>query len=77
MMRSIAEDGVGVNVHYVPMPMLTLFKDRGYDIKDHPNAFELYANEITLPVYNGLSEDNVRVVADSVIRAQSKAYARV
>lgn len=72
MMRLIAEDGVGVNVHYVPMPMLTLFKRLGYDIADHPNAFNLYQNEITLPVYNGLSEEHVQIVADSVINAYSQ-----
>lgn len=72
MMRAIAADGIGVNVHYVPMPMLTLFKQRGYDIADHPMAFEFYSNEITLPVYNGLSEDNVRKVAESVIAAHTQ-----
>ncbi len=71
MMRSIAESGVGVNVHYVPMPMLTLFKDRGFDISDFPNAFRLYQNEITLPVYNGLTEESVQIVAESVIDAYS------
>ena len=72
MTQLAAEDGVGVNVHYVPMPMLTLFKRLGYDIADHPEAFCLYENEITLPVYNGLSEENVRVVADSIIGAHSQ-----
>lgn len=69
MMKRIAEKGVGVNVHYVPLPMLTLFKNLGYDIQDHPKAFELYQNEITLPVYNGLSLDNVTRVAEAVIAA--------
>ena len=72
MMRYVAEDGVGVNVHYVPMPMLTLFKRLGYDIADHPNAFALYQNEITLPVYNGLSNESVQIVADSIINAYGK-----
>ena len=72
MMRLIAEDGIGVNVHYVPMPMLTLFKNKGYRMSDYPNAFALYANEITLPVYNGLGEDNALTVAKSVISARSR-----
>lgn len=69
MMRTIASDGVGVNVHYVPLPMLTLFKRLGFDIANYPNAFRLYQNEITLPVYNGLSPESVQRVADSVIAA--------
>lgn len=72
MMRLIAEDGIGVNVHYVPMPMLTLFRNKGYQMSDYPNAFALYANEITLPVYNGLGEENARTVAQSVISARSR-----
>ena len=71
MMKSIAADGVGVNVHYVPMPMLTLFKRLDYDIADHPVAFDLYRNEITLPVYNGLSDDQVAQVASSLIKAKA------
>ena len=71
MMKSIAADGVGVNVHYVPMPMLTLFKRLGYDIANYPVAFDLYRNEITLPVYNGLSDESVAKVAESLIKAQA------
>ena len=71
MMRTVGDMGIGVNVHYVPMPMLTLFKDRGYDIREFPNTYRLYQNEITLPVYNGLSEDSVRAVANAIIHAYS------
>lgn len=69
IMRKVAEDGIGVNVHYVPMPMLTLFKRLGYKIEDYPNTFSLYENEITLPVYNGLSEESVQIVAESIVDA--------
>jgi dTDP-4-amino-4,6-dideoxygalactose transaminase len=65
IIESIAERGVGVNVHYIPMPMLTLFKNRGYRIEDYPVTYALYANEITLPLYNGLPDDQI----DEVIRA--------
>ena len=70
MMHHIAEERIGVNVHYVPLPMLTLFQRLGYDMANHPNAFDLYQNEITLPVYNGLSLDDVSRVADAVIKAK-------
>jgi dTDP-4-amino-4,6-dideoxygalactose transaminase len=61
---------VGVNVHYLPLPMLTLFRERGFDIADFPVAHQLYENEITLPVYNGLTDEQIdeviAVVTESV-----------
>ncbi|MBX3098489.1 MAG: DegT/DnrJ/EryC1/StrS family aminotransferase [Salinibacterium sp.] len=70
VITAIAEAGVGVNVHYIPMAMLTLFRNRGYDIADYPKTYELYSNEITLPLYNTLTEAQVaeviRVVVESV-----------
>lgn len=65
----IAKQGVGVNVHYIPMAMLTLFKDRGYKMKDYPVTYANYAREITLPLYNGLSEAQVEWVIQAVINA--------
>ena len=69
IITAIAEAGVGVNVHYIPMAMLTLFRDRGYDIADYPKTYELYSNEITLPLYNSLTEDQVAEVIHAVVRA--------
>ena len=70
IIQVIAEQGVGVNVHYIPMAMLTLFRNRGFDIADYPTTYGLYSNEITLPLYNGLTDEQVdeviRVVIDSV-----------
>jgi dTDP-4-amino-4,6-dideoxygalactose transaminase len=70
IITAISEQGVGVNVHYIPMAMLTLFRERAYDIADYPKTYELYANEITLPLYNTLTEAQVaeviRVVAEAV-----------
>lgn len=67
IIESIARRGVGVNVHYIPMPMLTLFKTRGYRIEDYPATYALYANEITLPLYNGLTDDQIDEVIQAVI----------
>ena len=69
MIDMINKAGVGVNVHYTPMPMLTLFKNRGYKIEDYPKTFELYQNEITLPVYNGLTEEQLKKVVQVVVKA--------
>jgi len=69
MIQLISKKGVGVNVHYIPMPMLTLFKSDGYRIEDYPASYRLYHNEITLPVYNGLSEEQLAHVTATVIKA--------
>ena len=69
MIQYISEKGVGVNVHYIPMAMLTLFKNRGYKMEDYPNTYRLYANEISLPVYNHLTREQLRIIVDTVAEA--------
>jgi len=69
MIQTISEKEVGVNVHYTPMPMLTLFKNLGYKIEDYPKTYELYANEITLPLYNGLTEEQLKYITETVVSA--------
>ena len=70
IIERISARQVGVNVHYIPLPMLTLFRERGFDVADYPVSYSLYENEITLPVYNGLSDEQidevVAVVAEAV-----------
>jgi len=66
IIQLISAEGVGVNVHYIPMAMLTLFKERGYHIEDYPNTYRLYANEISLPIYNGLDDAKVDYIIQSV-----------
>lgn len=68
----LSENRVGVSVHYIPMAMLTYFKGEGYDIRDYPKTYELYANEITLPVYNSLSDDQTDYVIEQVIHCHTK-----
>ena len=63
----LAEKGIATNVHYKPLPMLTLYKNLGYDIKDYPNAYAQYENEITLPVYSKLSLEDAKYVAEDVV----------
>lgn len=69
MILHCTQNGVGVNVHYIPMPTLSLFKNRGYQISDYPNTFELYRNEITLPVYNNLSQEQQDFVLETIVQA--------
>lgn len=69
MIDLISKEGVGVNVHYIPLPMLTLFKSKGYRIEDYPVSYDLFKNEITLPVYNGLTEEQLEYVVAAVVKA--------
>lgn len=55
----MAEEGIACNVHYKPLPMLTAYKNLGFDIKNYPNAYEFYHNEITLPLYSKLTDEQV------------------
>ena len=55
----MAERGIATNVHYKPLPMMTAYKQLGYDIKDYPNAFEQYHNEITRPLHTRLSDEDI------------------
>lgn len=57
---------VSVNVHFQPLPLLTLYKTMGYDMNDFPHAFAMYANEISLPVYFDLTDDQVQTVIKTV-----------
>lgn len=69
MIDHISAAEVGVNVHYIPMPMLTLFRERGYRMEDYPRTFALYQNEITLPLYNGLTDEQIDEVVRAVVAA--------
>ncbi|WP_026888459.1 DegT/DnrJ/EryC1/StrS family aminotransferase [Clostridium beijerinckii] len=66
--QKLANMGIATNVHYKPLPMLTLYKNLGYDIKDYPNAYAQYENEITLPVYTTLSLEDAEYIAKEVIK---------
>lgn len=61
----MAEDGIACNVHYKPLPMMTAYKRLGFDIKDYPNAYKQYENEITLPLHTLLTDDDVNFIINS------------
>ena len=60
----MAEKGVATNVHYKPLPMMTAYKEMGWDISDFPNAYNYYENLITLPLHTKLSDDEVEYVIE-------------
>lgn len=61
----MAELGVSCNVHYKPLPMHTAYKNLGFDIKDYPNAYANFANEITLPLHTCLTDEEIAYVIKS------------
>jgi dTDP-4-amino-4,6-dideoxygalactose transaminase len=58
MIEIITAKGVSVNVHFQPLPLLTVFKNMGYSIHDYPQAYDNYSREISLPIYPGLDSKN-------------------
>lgn len=69
IINEISNKNVCVNVHFIPLPMLTLFKNKGYDIKNHPHSYKNYSCEISLPLYPQLTEDEVSFVIKTVKEA--------
>ena len=69
IMQQIFNQEVTVNVHFIPLPMMSFYKKMGYEIEDYPNAYRLYSQEISLPVYYDLSEKEVNMVIEAVKKA--------
>ena len=71
----MAEDGIATNVHYKPLPLLTAYRNLGFDIADFPNALAQFENEITLPLHTKLSDADIDEVCRSLHQAISQAKA--
>lgn len=63
----MAERGIATNVHYKPLPMMTAYKNMGFDIQDYPNAYHQYENEITLPLNTKLSDEDVEYIINNLL----------
>ena len=63
----MAENGIACNVHYKPLPMMTAYKNLGFDIVDYPNAYNQYHNEITLPLHTSLTNEDVEYVISNFV----------
>ncbi len=68
IIEKMAQAGIACNVHYKPLPMLTAYKNLGFDIKDYPNAYAQYENEISLPLYSRLTDEQVDYIIENFIR---------
>lgn len=67
VIEQMAERGIACNVHYKPLPMMTAYKALGFDIKDYPNAYHLFENEVTLPLHTKLSDEDVEYVIKNFV----------
>lgn len=67
VIRKMAERGIACNVHYKPLPMMTAYKNLGFDIKDYPNAYRQFENELTLPLHTRLSDEDVEYVIGNFV----------
>lgn len=67
LITAMAERGIATNVHFKPLPLHTAYKNLGFSIEDYPNAYEMYHNEITLPLHTCLTDEQVRYVTDNFI----------
>ena len=72
LIQEIFERDVAVNVHFVPLPMMTYYRNLGYDISDYPQAYCNYAAEVSLPVYYDLNPGMQREVITAVKAAMEK-----
>ena len=72
VIERMAERGIACNVHYKPLPMMTAYKNLGFDIVDYPNAYNQYHNEITLPLHTSLTDEDVEYVISNFVDIISK-----
>ncbi len=68
LITAMAEAGIATNVHYKPLPMHTAYKNLGFDIKDFPNSYEMYKNEITLPLHTCLTDEQTEYIIENFNR---------
>ena len=73
IIAEVAKAEVAVNVHYVPLPMLTYFRELGYQMEDYPKTFANYCSEISLPIYPQLTDEQVNYI----VNCMKEAYAKV
>ena len=67
VIEQMAERGIACNVHYKPLPMMTAYKALGFDIKNYPNAYHLFVNEVSLPLHTKLSDEDIEYVTSNFV----------
>lgn len=77
IIERMAEKGIACNVHYKPLPLLTAYRNLGFDIKDYPNAYNMFVNEVTLPLHTNLTNEDVEYILKNfefIIRLITNVY---
>lgn len=74
IIEKMAEEGIVCNVHYKPLPMMTAYKNMGWDIRDFPNAYGYFENLISLPLHTRLSEEDVAYISDILKKIILREY---
>lgn len=72
VIEKMAERGIATNVHYKPLPMMTAYKKLGFDIKDFPNAYHMFENEITLPLNTKMTDEDLEYVIENFVEIVSE-----
>ena len=72
IIEQMAEQGIATNVHYKPLPMMTAYKNMGFDIKDYPNAYAHFANAITLPLHTRLTDEQIEYIIENYVAIVKK-----
>lgn len=72
VIEELANKDIATNVHFIPLPMFTVYKNLGYKIENYPNAYNQYKNEISVPVYSTLTLEDAEYVIDELIKAVEK-----
>jgi dTDP-4-amino-4,6-dideoxygalactose transaminase len=76
MIEEISKAGIAVNVHFIPLPMLTLFKELGYKIEDYPVAYDNYSREVSLPIYPQLTNLQIRFIVDQIVKSYFSVFSK-
>jgi len=76
IIQKTAATGISVNVHFIPLPMLSVFKNMGYNINQYPNSYKNYAAEISLPIYPQLSEKQCKYIVEHVTNSVNETIAK-
>lgn len=69
LIAKLAEEGIALNVHYIPLPLFTLYRELGHKMDDTPNAFAMYQNEVSLPLYSKLRPDQAERIASRILES--------
>ncbi|HXP48921.1 MAG TPA: DegT/DnrJ/EryC1/StrS family aminotransferase, partial [Bacteroidia bacterium] len=69
IIQKIFDKDVSVNVHFIPLPMHSFYKNLGYKMSDYPVAYNNFSNEISLPVFYDLTDEQVKTVVDAVVKS--------